>query len=77
MPYVNIKVTREGVTAQQKAALITGVTCLLQDVLAKSPAATIVVIDEVDTDNWGTCGEPVTQRRKRGAYLVNVEPETA
>lgn len=77
MPYVNIKVTREGVTAQQKAKLIAGVTQLLADVLDKSPAATFVVIDEVDTDNWGTCGEPVTQRRKRGAKLVNVESETA
>lgn len=77
MPYVNIKVTREGVTAQQKAALIAGVTRLLEEVLAKSPAATFVVIDEIDTDNWGTCGEPVTQRRKRGARLVNVEAETA
>jgi 4-oxalocrotonate tautomerase len=48
MPYVNIKVTREGVTESQKAALIEGVTNLLVEVLQKSPAATMVVIDEVD-----------------------------
>lgn len=77
MPYVNIKITREGVTAQHKARLIAGVTRLLEEVLDKSPAATFVVIDEVDTDNWGTCGEAVTERRKRGAKLVNVEAETA
>lgn len=52
MPYVNIKITREGVTAEQKAALIQGATQLLVDVLGKNPQTTVVVIDEVDTDNW-------------------------
>lgn len=66
MPYVNIKVTREGVTKDQKAALIRGVTKLLQDVLNKPPAVTMVVIDEVDTDNWGLGGEQTSERRKRG-----------
>ena len=66
MPYVNIKVTREGVTPEQKAALIEGVTDLLQRVLNKNPATTMVVIDEVETDNWGIGGEQVTHRRKRG-----------
>ena len=66
MPYVNIKVTREQVTKDEKAALIAGVTQLLYEVLRKKPSATFVVIDEVDTDNWGVGGEPVTERRKRG-----------
>ena len=66
MPYVNIKVTREGVTAEQKTRLIEGVTQLLYDVLGKNPKATFVVIDEVDTDNWGVGGETITARRKRG-----------
>jgi 4-oxalocrotonate tautomerase len=66
MPYVNIKVTREGVTSAQKAELIAGVTDLLQQVLGKNPATTVVVIDEVDTDNWGLGGEQVTRRRTRG-----------
>jgi len=66
MPYVNIKVTKEGVTSQQKSELIKGVTELLQKVLNKNPTTTVVVIDEVDTDNWGIAGEQVTQRRKRG-----------
>ncbi|MET0085654.1 MAG: 4-oxalocrotonate tautomerase family protein [Sedimenticola sp.] len=66
MPYVNIKVTREGVTPEQKAALIKGATDLLTDVLGKNPATTVVVIDEVDTDNWGIAGEVVTARRQRG-----------
>jgi 4-oxalocrotonate tautomerase len=67
MPYVNIKVTKEGVTSEQKAQLIAGVTELLQRVLNKNPATTFVVIDEVDTDNWGIAGEQITVRRKRGA----------
>jgi len=67
MPYVNIKITDEGVTKEQKAALIKGVTQLLQDVLNKNPATTVVVIDEVNTDNWGITGEQVTELRKQTA----------
>ena len=63
MPYVNIKITREGATAEQKAKLIASVTQLLVDVLDKNPQTTVVVIDEVETDNWGIGGESVTQRR--------------
>jgi 4-oxalocrotonate tautomerase len=66
MPYVNIKITREGATPEQKAELIAGVTRLLQETLGKNPQTTVVVIDEVETDNWGIGGESVTVRRKRG-----------
>ena len=66
MPYVNIKITREGgTTAAQKAALIEGTTELLARVLGKSPATTVVVIDEVDMENWGIGGLPVKEYRKR------------
>ncbi|WP_269530857.1 4-oxalocrotonate tautomerase family protein [Chitinimonas sp. BJYL2] len=67
MPYVNIKITREGASKEQKAQLIAGVTQLLQEVLGKNPATTVVVIDEVETDNWGIGGESVTVRRQRGS----------
>jgi 4-oxalocrotonate tautomerase len=53
MPYVNIKITREGASPEQKAELIAGTTELLRRVLGKNPQTTVVVIDEVDTDNWG------------------------
>lgn len=66
MPYVNIKITREGATSDQKAQLIKGATDLLVDVLGKNPATTVVVIDEVETDNWGVAGETITVRRKAG-----------
>ncbi len=64
MPYVNIKITREGTTQKQKAQLIEGATKLLQEVLGKNPTTTVVVIEEVSTDNWGVAGEPVTERRR-------------
>jgi 4-oxalocrotonate tautomerase len=66
MPYVNIKITREGATAEQKAQLIQGITELLHSILGKNPQTTVVVIEEVETDNWGIGGETVTERRKRG-----------
>lgn len=63
MPYVNIKITREGATPAQKAELIAGVTDLLVRVLDKSPAATFVVIDEVAMEDWGVGGLPVQEYR--------------
>ena len=63
MPYVNIKITDENVTKEQKTKLIQGVTQLLVDVLDKNPATTVVVIDEVNTDNWGIGGKCVTELR--------------
>ena len=71
MPYVNIKVTREGgpegtgPSAEQKAELIAGVTDLLVRVLNKSPASTMVVVDEVLLDNWGIGGLPVPEYRRQ------------
>lgn len=65
MPYVNIKITREGATADQKAALIRGVTQLLVDVLDKNPATTFVVIDEVTMEDWGVGGLPVEDYRRQ------------
>jgi len=66
MPYVNIRITDEQVSAEQKQQLIAGVTQLLQEVLGKNPATTFVIIDEVNTDNWGIAGESVTIRRSKG-----------
>ena len=65
MPLVNIKITKEGATPEQKAELIKGVTDLLVKVLNKNPRTTVVVIEEVETDNWGIGGETVTAIRKK------------
>jgi 4-oxalocrotonate tautomerase len=72
MPYVNIKVTREGTapgatatTPEQKAALIKGVSELLLDVMGKPLTSTFVVIEEVEMENWGVGGVPTPEYRKR------------
>ncbi|MCK2168783.1 tautomerase family protein [Thalassospira xiamenensis] len=74
MPYVNIKITREGTTkgetsttVKEKQALIKGVSDLLFEVLGKPHNSTFVVIDEVETDNWGVGGILVTEHRKQAA----------
>jgi 4-oxalocrotonate tautomerase len=65
MPYINVKITDEGVTKEQKKAIIEGCTQLMVDVLNKNPATTFVVIDEVNTDNWGIGFNQVTELRKK------------
>ncbi len=65
MPYINIKVTDENVSRQQKELLISGVTELLQNVLGKDPLFTHVVIDEIPTDNWGVAGMTTTEFRDK------------
>lgn len=65
MPYVNIRITREGATDAQKAELIQGATDLLQRVLGKNPKTTVVVIDEVPMENWGIGGLPVAEFRQQ------------
>jgi len=66
MPFVNIKITRDGVTPEKKAEVIRRVAQVMVDVLGKNPATTMVLIEEVETDNWGVAGETVTVRRKQG-----------
>lgn len=63
MPYLHIQITREGVTTEQKAQLIRDSTDMMVRVLNKDLATTFVVIEEVDTDNWGVGGQSVTVRR--------------
>ena len=67
MPYVNIQVTDEAVTRDQKQQLVTGTTDLLKTVLGKDPNTTFVVIEEISTDNWGLGGELVSDIRARQA----------
>ena len=68
MPFVNVKITREngGATAEQKEAIIAGMTRVLVDVLGRGEKTTVVIIEEVVTDNYGVGGESTTKRRARG-----------
>jgi 4-oxalocrotonate tautomerase len=67
MPYVNVRITRDGATKEQKAEVIKGVTDVLVRVLNKDPARVFVVIDEVDLENWGLSGISVEEFRRRQA----------
>ncbi len=65
MPYVNVRITDDGVTAEQKQQVISEITDVLVRVLGKSPDSTFVVIDEVSPDNWGFKGTSVSELRKK------------
>jgi 4-oxalocrotonate tautomerase len=65
MPFVNVRITRDGVTPEQKAQVIAEITETLERVLNKRPDLTHIVIEEVDTDNWGYAGITTTQYRKQ------------
>lgn len=64
MPYVNVKITRDGVTAEQKARIVAEITQTLVRVLGKKPEHTHIVIDEIDPENWGFAGVLTTEYRK-------------
>lgn len=67
MPYVNVRLTRDGVTAEQKARIVAEITGTLQRVLDKRPEHTHVVIDEIEPENWGFAGELTSELRRRRA----------
>ena len=61
MPYVNVRITRNGVTAEQKAQIVKEITQTLQRVLGKRPEHTHIIIDEIEPENWGFAGMLTTQ----------------
>lgn len=65
MPFVSVRITRDGATREQKAQVIKDITESLRRVLGKPPELTHVVIEEIDTDNWGYAGETTTVIRSR------------
>lgn len=64
MPYIHVRITDEGVSDEQRAAIIAGATELMVEVLGKDPETTHVVIEEVPLANWGVGGLPVERYRK-------------
>lgn len=67
MPLVNVRLTKDGVTTERKRALVQGITELLENVMHKDRQYTVVIIDEVDDENWGLHGDTVAERMKRKA----------
>jgi 4-oxalocrotonate tautomerase len=69
MPFVNIKITRDGATREQKATVVREITRTLERVLGKRPDQTHIIIDEVDPDNWGFSGVLATEYRKKNGVV--------
>jgi 4-oxalocrotonate tautomerase len=65
MPYVNVRITKDGVTAAQKAQIVAEITQTLQRVLGKKPEHTHIIIDEIEPENWGFAGMLTTEFRKQ------------
>ena len=65
MPVVTVRITRDGVTADQKRQVVAEITQTLQRVLGKRPEHTHVIIEEVDPENWGFAGMLTTEFRAR------------
>ncbi|MDP2782112.1 MULTISPECIES: tautomerase family protein [Devosia] len=65
MPYINVRITDDDVSAEKKAAVIAGITDVMVRVLGKSPDSTFVVIDEVPMENWGHKGKSIAELRRQ------------
>ena len=65
MPYVNVRITKDGVTPDQKAQIVAEMTDTLRRVLGKKPEYTHIIIDEIDPENWGFAGLLTTEFRKQ------------
>ena len=61
---MNVRITRDGVTAEQKARIVAEITDTLRRVLGKRPEHTHIIIDEIDPENWGFAGVLTTEYRK-------------
>ena len=77
MPFVSVRITRDGVTREQKAQVIAEITDTLQRVLGKDPKLTHIVIEEVDTDNWGVCRNDHHRVSKKSAGVISGLDKTA
>ena len=77
MPFVSIRITREGNTAEQKAQVIREVTETLERVLDKPPARTPTVVEEGDTDNGGFGGQATSAVRQGLVPMPGSQPKNS
>ncbi len=61
MPYVRVEIAKGVASVEQKRAVIRGMTDVLVKELGRNPEYIFVVIDEIDTDNWGRKGLSLTE----------------
>ena len=65
MPYVSVRITKDGVTAEQKRQIVEEITQTLSRVLGKNPEHPHIIIDEIEPENWGFAGMLTTDYRER------------
>lgn len=65
MPYVNVKITKDGTSVEQKKRVVEEITQTLISVLGKKPEHIHIVIDEIEPENWGYAGMLTTEFRKK------------
>ena len=65
MPYVNVRITKDGASVEQKRRIVEEITNTLVSVLGKKPEHTHVVIDEIEPENWGFAGMLTTDFRRK------------
>ena len=56
MPIVRLEIAKGLASTEQKKAVIRRMTDVLVEELGRNPEYIFVVIDEVETDNWGRKG---------------------
>jgi 4-oxalocrotonate tautomerase len=61
VPYVKVEIAKGIASVEQKKAVIKGMTDVLVRELGRDPEYIFVVIDEIDTDNWGRKGQSLTE----------------
>ena len=67
MPYVNVRITKDGVTTEQKKQIVEEITQTLVRVLGKKHEHIHIIIDEVEAENWGFAGMLTTEYRKQNS----------
>ena len=74
MPYVKVEIAKGIASVEQKKAVIRGMTDVLVKELGRNPEYIFVVIDEVDTDNWGRKGLSLTELWQQSATPPAKDP---
>ena len=66
MPLINVKMTREdgGATKEQKEELAKELTNAFVKIFNRGQNSTVVIIDEVNTDNYAIGGKTITKIRE-------------
>ena len=73
MPLINVKMTHEdgGATKEQKEELAKGITELFAKIFdGRGAKSAVVIIEEVNTDNYAIGGKTISQIRSEEKYKI-------